>query len=214
MTDLVLLDPQFNSNPYWSWAIKRDTIPGPNDVALFDQNGYDLTKLEIEYAMYNDSKRYSQHRNYMHVALKQEWFSQAEKSAGSVLNHALIFERKGYDKAALAQINEWSKTHPILQKVARIRPKWGFDFSIDWADSDGNVFEILHYEFDGFEFEEVEHKRRDYEQRFLNMDWDDGAKRLMSRKDEWHSLGFFDQSDYKCNFFGIDKERFKMVLWE
>ena len=76
------------------------------------------------------------------------------------------------------------------------------------------MFEILHYEFDGFDYEEVESKRRDYEQRFAAMDWDDGAKRLLARKDEWHSLEFFAQSDYKCNFFGIDRERFKMVLWE
>ena len=34
------------------------------------------------------------------------------------------------------------------------------------------------------------------------------------RKEEWHSLGFFEQSDWKTNFFGIDKERFKMVLWK
>lgn len=214
MNDLTLLDPKFDSNPYWSWAIDRDSIPGPDSVALFDQNGYDLTKLEIEYAMFNASKRYSRHRNHTHVAIKQEWFSQPVKSQGSVLNHALIFERKGYDKAALAQLDEWSKTHPILQKVARIRPKWGFDFSIDWADQQGNVFEILHYEFDGFEYNEVEDKRRDYEQRFAAIDWDDGAKRLLARKDEWHNLEFFAQSDYKCSFFGIDRERFKMVLWE
>ncbi len=215
MTDLTLLNPTFDSNPFWCWAIDRDTVPGPESIELFDQNGYDLTKLEIEYAMFNeDAKRYSKHRNHTHVAIKQEWFSQPVKSQGSVLNHALIFERKGYTGAALDQLNEWSKTHPILQKVARIRPKWGFDFSIDWADSNGNVFEILHYEFDGFDYNEVEDKRRDYEQRFLAIDWDDGAKRLLARKDEWHSLGFFEQSDYKCNFFGIDKERFKMVLWE
>jgi hypothetical protein len=215
LNDLTLLDPKFDPNPHWKWAIDRDSVPGPESVALFDQNGYDLTKLEIEYAMFNeDIKRYSRHRNHTHVAIKQEWFSQPIKSQGAVLNHALIFERKGYASAALEQLNKWSEIHPILQKVARIRPKWGFDFSIDWADRNGNVFEILHYEFDGFDYNEVEDKRRDYEQRFAAMDWDDGAKRLLARKDEWHDLEFFAQSDYKCNFFGIDRERFKLVLWE
>jgi len=213
MTDLTLLDVSYDARSHWEWDLDRRDVPGPDSVALFDQNGYDLTKLEIEYARINGSTA-TQHRNTSHYALKREWFAQLEKSSGAILNHALLFERKGYRGPALAQINEWSKTHPILQKVARIRPKWGFDFSIDWADADGNVFEILHYEFDGFEYQEVEDKRRSYEQIFLDQDWDDVAARMLQRKDEWHNLEFFEQSDWKCNFVGIDKERFKMVLWE
>jgi len=48
----------------------------------------------------------------------------------------------------------------------------------------------------------------------LAQDWQDMALRLLDRKSEWHHLGFFEQSDYKTNFFGIEKERFKMVLWK
>ena len=48
----------------------------------------------------------------------------------------------------------------------------------------------------------------------LNQDWDERAKTMLERKDEWHKLGFFEQSEWKTRFFGIDKERFKMVLWK
>ena len=47
-----------------------------------------------------------------------------------------------------------------------------------------------------------------------NQDWDERAKTMLERKDEWHKLGFFEQSAWKTKFFGIEKERFKMVLWK
>ena len=40
------------------------------------------------------------------------------------------------------------------------------------------------------------------------------TKVMLERKEEWHSLGFFEQSEWKTRFFGIEKERFKMVLWK
>jgi hypothetical protein len=46
------------------------------------------------------------------------------------------------------------------------------------------------------------------------VDWNDAAQRILKRKDEWHHLGFFEQSEWKTRFFGIEKERFKMVLWQ
>jgi hypothetical protein len=48
----------------------------------------------------------------------------------------------------------------------------------------------------------------------LKVDWDDAAKNMLKAKDQWHHLDFFSQSDWKCQYFGIVKERFKMVLWK
>ena len=62
--------------------------------------------------------------------------------------------------------------------------------------------------------EEEEDKKEKMEEFLLNQDWDERAKTMLERKDEWHGLGFFEQSDWKTQFFGIDKERFKMVLWK
>ena len=56
--------------------------------------------------------------------------------------------------------------------------------------------------------------RSKYEKLFLDIDWDDAGKQLLKKKDEWWHLGFFEQSDYKCKYFGVEPEQFKMVLWE
>ena len=103
---------------------------------------------------------------------------------------------------------------PILHKVLRIRPKWGLDFSIDWVDRDGNVFEIVHWEWDSFSFIEILHKKEDVQKLILKTDWEDVGKQLLRKKSEWHSLPFKQQSDYKCAFVGLDSERFNDVIWE
>ena len=47
----------------------------------------------------------------------------------------------------------------------------------------------------------------------LNIDWNDAAKTLLSKKSEWDSLPFFEQSDWKCKYFGVEPEKFKIIIW-
>ena len=63
-------------------------------------------------------------------------------------------------------------------------------------------------------YQEIADKKEKMEEFLLNQDWDERAKTMLERKEEWHKLGFFEQSEWKTKFFGIDKERFKMVLWK
>lgn len=210
---LTLSSNKFDSNGFWTNPIDKTLFrPVPDDVALFDQNGYDLTDLEIRYALVNYG-RPNQHRSHR-TALKQNWFVQESAIDGAVLNHSLLFERKAYAGAALDQLKMWSRSLPLVNKIIAMRPKWGLDFSMDWVDREGNAFEILHWEYDGFGYEEIQSVKEQIEPVLKNIDWHDAGQQLLKRKHEWHHLEFFDQSDYKCNFFGISKERFKMVIWQ
>jgi len=213
---LTLTENQFNPNGYWTNPIPAglflwDVYPAPGFVDIFDQNGYDLTELECIFAGANNQPAVA-HRHKQ--TLKQSWICQEQKIEGAVLNHAYLFERKGYAGAAKKQLEEWAKYNPTLYKVLKYRPKWGIDFSMDWVDREGNAFEILHYEYDGFGFDEIQLVKQKLEQKFLSIDWEKAGKTLLQRKQEWHHLGFFEQSDWKCNFFDIMPERFKMVAWE
>lgn len=212
---LVVTDSQFNPNPFWDRAIEGDINTVSNQlVEFFDQNGYDLTVLEQFYAEANHAKT-TVHRNSEHITLRQTWFSDdAQKKSGAHINHAVMFERKGFTGDALLQLKEWAQQSPQLYKLIAMRPKWGLDFSIDYCDLEGNVFELLHWEFDGFDYQEIYNKKVHMEEFLINQDWNERAKKMLEQKDEWHSLGFFEQSEWKTHFFGIDKERFKMVLWK
>lgn len=158
MNYLDLTHHQFNPGGYWDRPLKSLNPPVAHDLALFDQNGYDLTDLEQRYAEINltPAKAHREHRR----ALKAPWFTQPERVEGAVLNHSLLFERKGYNGEALEQLESWAQTNPLVYKIIRMRPKWGLDFSMDYADRAGNVFEVLHWEYDGFDFAEVAERKQ------------------------------------------------------
>ena len=204
---------QFDPNGYWDKPVEKLMFnPTHEDVALFDQNGYDLTDLEKHYAYsnWNKPKKHREHR----VALKQPWFEQEYKIEGAVLNHSLLFERKGYKGAALEELTYWAKELPLIHKVIALKPKWGLDFSMDWVDRKGNAFEVLHWEWDSFNYEEIEAVRQTVEPILKSIDWTDAGHNILATKDQWHHLDFFAQSDWKCSYFGIPKEKFKMVAWQ
>jgi len=208
--DLVLSNNEFSENGFWDKPI-FDSIR-IEDIALFDQNGYDLTWLEQKYAIVNNAKGKT-HRSHI-IAIKNDWFTQPYKTKDAVLNHSLLFERKGYSGEALEQINSVARNLPLIYKITAMRPKWGLDFSMDYADKEGNAFEVLHWEYDSFSYNEIIDVKNYIEPILLSIDWDDAAKELLRRKEDWHHLNFFEQSDWKCKYFNIIKERFKMVIWK
>lgn len=215
--DLINTYPIFNENPYWSNPIPSefldyDFFESNRCVKLFDQNGYDLSPVEIEYAKYNDTP-VTLHRNPKHYSIQDSWFTQAPKLEGYVLNHSMIIERKGYSGEALEQLKTLAKRNPLLYKVIKITPKWGCDFSLDFVDKNGECFEILHHEYDSFDYLEVHKVKYQMEKLIESLNFDVVSKNLIARKDEWMNLEFFAQSDWKCQYFGIPNERFKNVVW-
>jgi len=210
---LAPTDNQFNPDPYFRDPIDQTFLPSTEQTELFDQNGYDLTPLERLYTESNGQAGRWHRPN--HYALKKDWFVDEENSVtGAHINHALLFERKGYAGAALAQLEGWARHNNLIYKIIKMRPKWGMDISVDYVDTSGNVFELLHWEYDGFDYQEIADKKTHIEKFLLSVDWDGAAREMIRRKSEWHHLGFFEQSAWKTEFFGIEKERFKMVLWQ
>lgn len=181
------------------------------DMDLFDQNGYDLSRVEQFYC-YKNNFTFDDHRVFRQ-AIKRDWFTDSSDSHAH-LNHALLFERKGFEGDAYEELLGWCKTNPHFYKVLNIRPKWGLDFSVDYVDINGNVFEVFHWEYDGFDYNEIIEMKQSHEEKFLAIDWDHAAQHLLAKKDEWYGLDFFAQSHYKSEYFGICDERFKLVLWK
>lgn len=208
---LELTNNKLTDIKYWIHPIQdTEYYPSVNDVSLFDVNGYDLCGLEQEYAKVNTpaiEHRYKQ-------AIKKEWIKDTDKSiSGCHINHALLFERKGYSGPALDQLSLWSKDLPLINKLIFINPKWGIDLSIDYVDDNGNVFEVFHYEWDSFDYSKVLKMKEKIEYLALNTKWDSVAAELIKRKDEWSFLPFFEQSNWKCKFYGIEPENFKEIIW-
>ena len=214
MQEVYLTANQFNANGYWQNNILIPSVAlsvSSDSLALFDQNGYDLTELEQVFAQCNFAST-SSHRSHR-TAIKRTWFNQLPKLEGAILNHSLLFERKAYTGDALAQLKRWAERIPRMHQLIALRPKWGLDFSMDYVDRSGNAFEVLHWEYDSFDYNEIQEVKQQAEHILNPINWDDAAKEILKRKHEWHHLDFFQQSNWKCNYFGIQPERFKMVAW-
>lgn len=202
-------------------AIDGSFVPSPTAVSLFDQNGYDLTYVEQLFCRAN-GLHVEQHRNERHLSLRQSWLIDTDavpQDHGKVhLNHSYLFERKGFEHQALRQLLHWIKMGATCQlhKLVHLRPKWGIDISVDYSDAQ-NAFEVLHFEWDSFYFDRATEVKttvaRLLTTSFTPSRWSETAAELLQTIDEWSGLSFFDQSDWKCNYFGLPKEQFKMVCW-
>lgn len=100
----------------------------------------------------------------------------------------------------------------MLYKLIKMKPKWGIDISIDYVSPDA-VFEVFHYEWDSFEYTAMEDKKFQIEEFILSKDWDDVAKTLWNKKDEWYDLDFFQQTKWRTDYFNLSPEKFKNVIW-
>ena len=89
---LHLTDNKFDTNPHWHERIKSIFACPPKEVVeMFDQNGYDLTKLEQLYAVANGAT-VTKHRNSEHITLRADT---DDHRPGPHHNPAYMFERKG-----------------------------------------------------------------------------------------------------------------------
>jgi hypothetical protein len=185
-------------------------LKDPNCVDLFDQNGYHLTKAEQAFLVRNG---YEMIERRHEDCMRYDWIT-SNKKDGAHINHCDLFERKAFKDQALDQIRYVAEeVNPMLWKLVKMKPKWGIDISIDYVSKDA-VFEVFHYEWDGFNYEQVLEKKEEIEQFVVNKDWDDIALLLWNRRHEWINLDFFEQTKWRTDFFGLSPEKFKNVIWD
>jgi hypothetical protein len=206
LTDNTLHEQAYYLDPTDEVKVLKD----PTCVDLFDQNGYHLTRAEQAFLSYNG---YSPIERRHEDCLRYDWLTW-DKREGAHINHSDLFERKGFHSVALEQITAIAEEfNPMLYKLVKMKPKWGIDISIDYVSEDA-VFEVFHYEWDSFNYEAVMEKKLEIEELVLNLDWDEVALDLWSKKDRWFYLDFFEQTKWRTDYFGISPENFKNVIWD
>lgn len=207
---MILTDNKLNSTPYFT---ERTDIVGilldRNCVDLFDQNGYHLTKAEQVFLEPNGYKPIERRHE---DCLRYDWLTW-DKREGAHINHSDLFERKGFEGDAKNQLMLYAKDNPMLYKLIKMKPKWGIDISIDYVSED-SVFEVFHYEWDSFDYNAVIEKKLEIEQFVLKLDWDEVAKDIWKKKNQWYYLDFFKQTKWKTDYFGLSPENFKNVIWK
>jgi hypothetical protein len=207
---MILTQNTLNRDAYFVNATEEiEILKDKNCVDLFDQNGYHLTKAEQTFLSYNG---YNPVERRHEDCLRYDWLVW-DKREGAHINHSDLFERKGFNDHAKEQLLALTPDNPMLYKLIKMKPKWGIDISIDYVSTDA-VFEVFHYEWDSFIYDEVVDKKLEIETFVRNLDWDDAANKLWKIKDEWYNLDFFAQTQWRTDYFGLAPEKFKNVIWE
>ena len=207
---MKIAENKLDKDPWFSNPVENtDILKDMNCVDLFDQNGYHLTKAEQAFLGYNG---YNPVERRHEDCLRYDWLVW-DKRDGAHINHSDLFERKGFDDHAKEQLLALAPVNPMLHKLVKMKPKWGIDISIDYVSEDV-VFEVFHYEWDSFDYGTLLEKKLEIEQFVLNLDWDDVAKTIWKKKDEWYNLDFFAQTQWRTDYFGLSPEKFKNVIWE
>tara|TARA_R110000803_G_scaffold84853_2_gene151098 strand:- start:1750 stop:2376 length:627 start_codon:yes stop_codon:yes gene_type:complete len=207
---MILTQNTLNRDAYFVNATEEiEILKDKNCVDLFDQNGYHLTKAEQSFLSYNG---YNPVERRHEDCLRYDWLVW-DKREGAHINHSDLFERKGFNDHAKEQLLALTPDNPMLYKLIKMKPKWGIDISIDYVSTDA-VFEVFHYEWDSFIYDEVVDKKLEIETFVRNLDWDDAANKLWKIKDEWYNLDFFAQTQWRTDYFGLAPEKFKNVIWE
>ena len=207
---MILTNNKLHSQPYFLDPTEDiEILKDPNSVDLFDQNGYHLKKAEQSFLTYNSYQAIERRHE---DCMRYDWLVW-DKRDGAHINHSDLFERKGFSSTAKEQLEAIALDNPMLYKLIKMKPKWGIDISIDYVSEDA-VFEIFHYEWDSFEYDAVVEKKLEIEQFVLNLDWDDVAKKLWKIRDQWYDLDFFEQTQWRTDYFGLSPEKFKNVIWD
>ena len=194
-------------HPYLSQPIEDVSVfERLNYPEFFDRIGYELTYIESLYHKANDIS------NLVLVpgsttdasANIQDWFHQTESHPNIYLDHCHVVTRFAYEGPAKDQIEYWSNKYPRLKKLLQIKPKFGYDFCIDYIDNE-KVFEICHIEHDFTTWDAYKRNLNYTENFILTTNWKKHAIYLESNYNNWYTDDEYAQARFKAEYYGFDK---------
>ena len=187
-------DVLLTNNPSCSEPVKDLVV---DDFRWYDKDGFELNSAEYQY--YQAMKYPVEHKILNHNSWQEPWFALEDSVEGLIVDHAMFLCRCNYSGHAEEQIKKYKKSIPNADYLLQTRTKWGFDFALD-AVRDGQVFEVLHVEYDSNDYEEFCNKFIHFEYLVRHTDWFDSANRVWEQRDQWKALKGFDQNHWKANY--------------
>ena len=167
------------------------------DFNYYDKDGFELNVAEQKfYAAMN----FPIHNPILnHCCWQEPWFELEKDNLGLVLDHSMFLCRANYEKDAADQLKELKKTIPLADYLLRSKRKWGFDFALDAIANDGTVYEVLHIEYDNYDYEVFRNHMINFEWIVRHTDWCDAANRIWEQREQWLPLKGFEQNHWKAN---------------
>jgi hypothetical protein len=181
------------SNPLCLKAVEN---LNKEDFQYFDKDGFELNQAERKF--YSAMQYPINHSILNHVCWQDPWFELEDDNL--FLDHSLILHRCSYAEHAFEQIVKLAKQIPQANMLLQAKQKWGYDFDLNAVAPTGEVFEVLHVEYDDLNYESFKNQLIIMEYTIRHIDWKDAAQRVWNKRDQWVHLKGFNQNHWKANF--------------
>lgn len=192
------------SNPSCEKAIEGLAA---TDFQYYDKDGFELNLAEQKFYAAMKHPIWSNILN--HCCWQEPWFELEKKDQNLIIDHSIFLCRCSYEGAALEQLQKLQPQIPYADLLIKTRRKWGFDFDLDAVSDDGTVFEVLHVEYDHYEYDYFKNRMIGFEYTVRHTDWRDAARRVWDHRDQWQHLKGFEQNHWKSKFLiGWDRAEY------
>lgn len=167
------------------------------DFAYYDKDGFELCKAEQKF--YHAMHYPINNPILNHTCWQETWFELENKQTNLILDHCMFLCRCEYEDAARRQLETIKESCPLSDLLLKTKPKWGFDFALD-AVINGEVFEVLHIEYDHRDYETFSNRMISFDYRVRHTNWNDAAQRVYDSRNQWQGLTGFEQNNWKAKY--------------
>lgn len=168
------------------------------DFQYYDKDGFELNLAEQKFYAAMKHPIWSNILN--HYCWQEPWFELEKKDQNLILDHSMFLCRCNYERDAEEQLRKLKEIIPLADLLLRTKKKWGFDFALDAVSSDGTVYEVLHVEYDNYDYEQFKNRMIQFEWTVRHTDWADAAQKIWQQREQWQGLQGFDQNHWKAEY--------------
>lgn len=184
-------------------TLKRDpictkTVKGltAEDFLYYDKDGFELNRAEQAY--YRAMKFPIEHPILNHTCWQEPWISLEDPTGQLILDHSMFLCRASYSEKAAEQLTKLKI--PQASYLLQTKQKWGFDFALDAVAEDGTAYEVIHIEYDSYDYYTFTEKMYNFEKLAVDTDWYKAARVIWNSRDQWSNLTGFEQNHWKANY--------------
>ncbi len=178
-----------------------------SDFQYYDKDGFELNIAEQKF--YSAMDYPINYPILNHHCWQEPWFELEHHNLNLILDHSMFLCRCSYNGEALEQLKELKQSMPTADYLIQTRSKWGFDFALDAVAADGTLYEVLHVEYDNYDYEHFKNRMLQFDYTVRHTDWQDAAKYIWDTRESWQTLQGFEQNHWKAsNLLGWSKAEY------
>ena len=170
----------------------------PQDFEYYDKDGFELNRAERKF--YDAMKYPIDYPMLNHKCWQEPWLYLNDPKDILIMDHCMFLCRANYADAAAEQLTELKSTIPQAGYLLQTKQKWGFDFALDAISDDGDIYEVIHIEYDSYSYDEFSLKMYDFELTVHNTDWYKAARAIWSTQETWKPMTGFEQNNWKSRY--------------